>query len=253
MEYLDHDGVPRWVRRIARRFAARKVHVARRIARRANPRVTFEGIVGDVADDHVARRITDCDFIFLAADTMLARSVVNQIAHQYLIPTLQVGSKPVIEKETGEVLDVFAVVRTLGTAPGCLTCNELIDPVRLAEEALGDPVQVANQRYVDDPDVHAAQRHHPERHGGRLGRQRLHAVHGRTRPSGGASAFLRTKPVTDRVPTSPSRARPRTRVLHLRWTCVELRAAIGTVENFRHVFGQPASSPLAEMDFVGPA
>ena len=60
------------VRRVARRFAAPKVHVARRIARRANPRITFEGIVGDVADDHVARRITDCDFIFLAADTMLA-------------------------------------------------------------------------------------------------------------------------------------------------------------------------------------
>jgi hypothetical protein len=155
MEYLDHDGIPRWVRRFARRFAARKVRVARRIARRANHRVTFEGIAGDVADDHVARRIADCDFIFLAADTMLARSVVNQIAHQYLIPTLQAGSKPVIEEETGKVLDVFAVVRTLGTAPGCLVCNELIDPVRLSEEALGDPVQIANQRYVDDPDVHA--------------------------------------------------------------------------------------------------
>lgn len=155
MEYLDHDGVPRWVRRVARRVAAPKVRVARRIARRANHRVTFEGIVGDVADDHVARRITDCDFIFLAADTMLARSVVNQIAHQYLVPTLQVGCKPVIEKATGNILDVFAVVRTLGTEPGCLACNELIDPVRLTEEALGDPVQIANQRYVDDPDVHA--------------------------------------------------------------------------------------------------
>ncbi len=155
MEYIDHDGIPLVLRNPARRFAARKVRVARRIARRANSRIAFEGIVGDVADDAVARRITDCDFIFLAADTMLARDVVNQIAHQYLIPTLQVGSKPVIDKETGEVRDVFAVVRTLGTEPGCLSCAGLIDPVRLAEESLGDPVQVANQRYVDDPDVHA--------------------------------------------------------------------------------------------------
>src|SRR5207249_3413259 len=90
MEYVDRDGVPEAVRRLARRFAAPKVRVARRIAHRANRTITFEGIVGDVADDHVARRITDCDFIFLAADTMLARSVVNQIAYQYLIPTLQV-------------------------------------------------------------------------------------------------------------------------------------------------------------------
>jgi hypothetical protein len=155
MEYLDREGVPIVIRQVARRFAARKVRIARRIARRANSSINFEGIVGDVADDDVARRITDCDFIFLAADTMLARDVVNQIAHQYLIPTLQVGSKPVIDTKIGAVRDVFAVVRTLGTEPGCLSCGDLIDPVRFSEETLGDPVQVANQRYVDDPDVHA--------------------------------------------------------------------------------------------------
>ena len=155
MEYLDRDGFPTVIRRAARRFAAHKVSVARRIARRARTAVTFEGIVGDIADDDVARRITDCDFIFLAADTMLARQVVNQIAHQHLIPALQVGSKPVVDQKTGTVRDVFAVVRTLGTEPGCLSCAGLIDPVRLGEEALGDPAQVGNQRYVDDPDVHA--------------------------------------------------------------------------------------------------
>ncbi len=155
MEYIDRDGIPPLLRRATRRLAARKVRVARRIARRANPSITFEGIVGDVADDEVARRVTDCDFIFLAADTMLARDVVNQIAYQYVIPTLQVGSKVVTDKRTDNVLDVFGVVRTLGTAAGCLSCGDLIDPVRLSEESLGDPVQVANQRYVDDPDVHA--------------------------------------------------------------------------------------------------
>lgn len=155
MAYIDREAVPDVGRRLARRLAARKVRVARRIAMRANRNINFEGIVGDIADDDVAHRITDCDFIFLAADTMLARSVVNQIAYQYLVPTLQVGSKPVIDRDTGTVLDVYAVIRTLGTAPGCLSCNGLIDPVRLSEEALGDPRQLANQRYVDDPDVHA--------------------------------------------------------------------------------------------------
>ena len=155
MEYLDREGFPGWIRDYARKFAAHKVRVGRRIARRANQNVVYEGIAGDVADDTVARRITDADFIFLAADTMLARSVVNQIAHQYLIPTLQVGSKPVIDKTTGDILDVFAVVRTLGTAPGCLACTGLIDPVRLSEEALGDAVQISRQRYVEDPGVGA--------------------------------------------------------------------------------------------------
>lgn len=155
MEFVDRDGIPRVVRSVARRLAAKKIRVARRIARRANRGIKFEGVFGDVADDAVARKITDCDFIFLAADTMLARTVVNQIAYQYLIPTLQVGSKPVIDPDTGSVLDVFAVVRSLGCAKGCLSCNDLINAARLAEEVLADPVQRANQRYVDDPDVHA--------------------------------------------------------------------------------------------------
>lgn len=200
MAYLDHDGVPPWLRRVARRFAVPKVRVARRIARRANHRVTFQGVAGDVADDDVARRITDCDFIFLAADTMLARSIVNQIAHQYLIPTLQVGSKPVIEKGTGKVLDVFAVVRTLGTEPGCLACNELIDPVRLSEEALGDPVQIANQRYVDDPEVHAPSVITLNAMAtGWAANDFMQFIIGLGRPAGGFR-ILRTNPVTGRSP-----------------------------------------------------
>lgn len=155
MDYLDRDGMPALVRRLGRRLASPKIRVAHRIGRRADRTITIDDIAGDIADDDVARRILDCDFIFLAADTMLARNVVNQIAYQYLIPTLQVGSKPVITEKTGKVQDVFGIVRTLGTAPGCLACNGLIDPVRLSEETLGDPIQVANQRYVDDPDVHA--------------------------------------------------------------------------------------------------
>lgn len=155
MEWLRRDTAPRWAKTLGARMAARKVRVARRIAIRANPTMTFEAICGDVADDHVARRLTDADFIFLAADTMLARDVVNQVAYQYLIPTLQVGSKVVTHKETGDILDVFGVVRALATSVGCLRCSGLINVQRLAEEALGDPVQVANQRYVDDPEVKA--------------------------------------------------------------------------------------------------
>lgn len=155
MELVDHEGVPEPIRRLARRFARLKVHVARRIARRANGDITVVPIAGDISDDDVASRAKDADFVFLAADTMLARDVVNQIAYQYLIPTLQVGSKVVVDPKSGAVIDTFAVVRHVGLEPGCLRCAGLIDAARLAEEALGDPAQVLRQRYVDDPEVHA--------------------------------------------------------------------------------------------------
>lgn len=153
MEFLDRQSMPQFLRRLGRRMASPKVRVARRIARRANRDVVLEAVVGDIADDRVAALAKDADFVFLAADTMLARDVVNQLSYQYLVPALQIGSKVVLDPTNGTVIDTFAVVRHLGLTPGCMRCAGLIDPVRLAEEAVGDPDQVRRQRYVDDPDV----------------------------------------------------------------------------------------------------
>lgn len=132
-----------------------KVALARRIVRRANHSARVTAIRGDVADDAVARTLLDCDFIFLAADTMLAREVVNQICYQYLIPTLQVGSRVLVDRETGNVRDIYGVVRSLGTTPGCMRCNGLINLTKLAEEVVASEEQRRNQRYVDEPGVEA--------------------------------------------------------------------------------------------------
>ncbi len=132
-----------------------KVELARRIVHGANPHAVVDAILGDVADDPVAKALVGTDFVFLAADTMLARDVVNQIAYQYLIPTLQIGSKVVVSPKTGDVLDVFGVVRSLGTVPGCLRCNDLVNVTKLAEEAVATAEQRRNQRYVDDPAITA--------------------------------------------------------------------------------------------------
>jgi hypothetical protein len=86
---------------------------------------------------------------------MLARDVVNQIAYQFIIPTAQVGSKVVADAETGQIHDIFSAVRTLGNQPGCLRCNGLVDLRLLGEESVGNPEQVRNQRYVNEPEVHA--------------------------------------------------------------------------------------------------
>ena len=141
---------PHWKRlpRILRRPPSHKVRIAQRVAREANPNMLFEAIVGDVTQLDVAERLVDCDAIFLAADTMQARLVVNAICHQYLIPTWQVGSK-VSNDWAGNVLDVFSAVRQIVPGESCLWCNELVDPTRLAEEA-ASPEQRAAQRYVDD-------------------------------------------------------------------------------------------------------
>jgi hypothetical protein len=142
-------------RRLGLSHPTSKVELAHRIIARANPQAQVHAVRGDIADDPVARQLRSCDFIFLAADTMLARDVVNQIAYQYLIPTLQVGSKVVLNSANGSVADVFGVVRSLGTAAGCLRCNGLVNVSKLTEEAVATEEQRRNQRYVDDPEVDA--------------------------------------------------------------------------------------------------
>ena len=125
-----------------------KVSIAERVAREAKPDIRYEAIVANVVDQNVVRRLLDCDAIFLAADSMQARLVVNAVCHQYLIPTWQVGAK-VDSDPTGKIQDVFSVVRQLVPGKTCLWCNGLIDAARLAEEA-ASPQQRDAQRYVDE-------------------------------------------------------------------------------------------------------
>ncbi len=128
-----------WLRR-------RKVDLAARNIRRANSKAKIERIAGSVVDASVAARLLDADFIFLAADEMGARLVVNAIVQQYLIPAVQVGARVVADLDTGEVNDVFAVSRPVFPQVGCLWCNGLIDMTRLAEE-LTDKRQAQAQAY----------------------------------------------------------------------------------------------------------
>ena len=112
-----------------------KVDIAKRVAREANRSIRYETIVGNITDPSVADRIVDCDAVFLAADSMQARLVVNAVCHQYLIPTWQVGAKVVSDPSTGAVQDVFSAVRQLVPGQSCLWCNGLVNRTRLAEEA----------------------------------------------------------------------------------------------------------------------
>lgn len=201
----------RLLARIGRNRPTWKVDLAKRIVHGANPDATVEAIRGDIADNHVARELLGCDFVFLAADTMLARDVVNQIAYQYLIPTLQVGSKVVVDKKTGTVLDIYGVVRTIGTAPGCLRCNGLINPTKLADESVATDEQRRNQRYVDEPGIEA-----PSvitlnaLSAGWAVNDFMHYASGLGRPDNGFR-LLRNRPVADHIPqlvTQPPHADP---------------------------------------------
>ena len=135
------------------RLRKRKVRMATRNIRRANPYARVEAISRDFLEEGVAARFTDCDFLFLSADTMGARLLFNAIVHQYGIAGIQVGAKiPVAED--GTVGNVFCVSRMVTPEQGCLWCNGLINPGRLQDEAVPDAAK-RGYAYLDDPRVAA--------------------------------------------------------------------------------------------------
>ena len=146
--------VPSWLPgAVTRRLRSPKVRMAARNIRRANRHARIEAVARDFLDADVAARFTDCDFLFLAADTMGARLLFNAIVHQYGIPGIQVGAKiPVAED--GTVGNVFCVSRMVTPEQGCLWCNGLINPARLQDEAVPEAAK-RGYAYLDDPDVAA--------------------------------------------------------------------------------------------------
>ncbi|MGO4299358.1 ThiF family adenylyltransferase [Leifsonia sp. RAF41] len=149
---LQDDARPKWMQALGARLATPKVRIAARVAHQASPTVRVTSIARSVVEADVAALLTDCDQIFLAADSALARRLVNSVTHQYLIPNTQVGSKVTVVD--GDVADIFSVSRMSTPGSGCLQCNGLIPAWKLTEEATSAR-QRRRQRYVDDENVHA--------------------------------------------------------------------------------------------------
>ena len=127
-----------------------KTHIAVRHAREMAIDARLQPIAGDVSRHSVAQVLRDCDFIFLAADSMRARLVVNALAHQYLIPAIQMGAK-IRTGNCGNIEDAMCAVRHIRPGTGCLWCNGLIDPTQLAIEAKSDSERKEQAYGVQEP------------------------------------------------------------------------------------------------------
>lgn len=147
-------ALPSWLPPALRDYFRRfKVDMAARNIRRANPGARVTALRRNFLDADVAALFTDCDYLFLAADTMGARLLFNAMVNQYGIPGVQVGAKIPVSK-SGEVGDVFCVSRSVRQGHGCLWCNGLIDPARLQDEAVPTAAK-RGYAYVDDNEVAA--------------------------------------------------------------------------------------------------
>lgn len=127
-----------------------KTKIAVRHVREVTNDAVLDAISEDVAKNSIAEILRDCDFIFLAADSMRARLLVNALTHQYLIPAIQIGAK-IRANASGSIEDAMSAVRHLRPRHGCLWCNGLIDPTQLAIEAKTDEERKDQAYGVNEP------------------------------------------------------------------------------------------------------
>jgi ThiF family len=127
-----------------------KTEIALRQIRNANASAAVLLIEDDVAKESVAKELTACDYLFLAADSMRARLVFNAIVHQYLIPGVQLGAK-VRSDSAGMLAEIMSANRPVRPGMGCLWCNQFIDPAQLAKEAKTDEERKAQAYGVEEP------------------------------------------------------------------------------------------------------
>ncbi|WP_129789674.1 ThiF family adenylyltransferase [Promicromonospora panici] len=129
-------------------IARRKTALAARNIKRANPNASITIFNSGIEDPRAAMAAAACDYIMLAADSALARHVVNAIVQQYFVPGIEAGVK-VRSSNDGTVEDIHVAIRALMPGQSCLWCAELINATQLALETTPERERQA-AKYIPD-------------------------------------------------------------------------------------------------------
>lgn len=129
----------------------RKVDVATRHIREMNRTANITSLFADVAAPSVAEALKTVDYVFLAADSMRARIVVNAITQQFFVPSVQLGAKVVADPVAGTVDEAMSVVRPMRPGCGCLVCSEFVKSHKLSMELITHEERQHANYGVDEP------------------------------------------------------------------------------------------------------
>jgi hypothetical protein len=113
-----------------------KVEVAAALAKRINSKVHAETIRDSVLLARVAEKLVDVDFLFACTDSHGSRAVLNQLAYQYLIPTIDMGV--IIVAPDAKIQQIAGRAQMLAPGLGCLWCGKLLDSDKVRIDLLTD-------------------------------------------------------------------------------------------------------------------
>ena len=145
LDVIEATNLNRVVGSTANDVGRPKVHVAAEMIAAIRPEAAIDTVAGDVVDAGIADHLTDCDFIFLCTDSDASRAVVNQIAYQFLVPTIDMGTS--ITAAGGAVTHITGRVQMLAPGLPCLLCCDTLNPKQIRREMM-TPEERARDQYI---------------------------------------------------------------------------------------------------------
>lgn len=133
---LEETNLNRVVGATRERIGEPKVEVAKEMILRINPEASVEAKIKSVLQNSVLKQLVDTDFVFSCTDSHGSRALINQLAYQYYLPTIDMGV--VIAVQEGKVEHVAARTQLLAPGQPCMTCGNILDAEEIRRDLLSD-------------------------------------------------------------------------------------------------------------------
>jgi hypothetical protein len=104
---------------------ASKVEVVKRYIHSVRPTARVVRQQSSVLLASIARLLVERDFVFCCTDTYGSRAVLNQLAYQFFVPSIDMGVS--LRSSGGMITHVTGRVQMLAPGLGCLVCGGLLD------------------------------------------------------------------------------------------------------------------------------
>jgi molybdopterin-synthase adenylyltransferase len=142
----------RWWKPRRREYPLKVEEIAGHL-KKIRPGLRIKAVPHNVALREAAVSVLDRDMVFLCTDEHWGRSIVNQIAYQYFIPTVNLGVR--IAAEDGRIAGASGAVDVLQPDNPCLWCSQFLRADRIAAESMPQSARRALERegYVEGIDA----------------------------------------------------------------------------------------------------
>jgi len=120
---------------------------------RIQPGIRATRIPQSVVLRNAAQALLDRDVLFLCTDEHWGRSVVNELAYQYLIPTINLGMS--IRSRDSRITGGSGAVDVVRPGTACLWCSQFLNAGRITAESLSRKKRriLHGEGYVEDLDT----------------------------------------------------------------------------------------------------